>query len=149
MPGPIFDVISGDFGRRSAVEIHGASSANPWIRLSRVKDAARYELNRSIAAIQIVTDETQRDDGSAARRAVAGGLLLGEAGFVAGALSGRSTKTLTFLCEFMDGKRILGQTDDATVAGLFALGARCSANPSPVAPRPDSSRSRKDRSRDC
>ena len=51
---------------------------------------------------------------------VAGGLLLGPVGLLAGLISGGRGKSITFVCKFKDGKKFLGTTDSKTFLKIRA-----------------------------
>ena len=65
--------------------------------------------------VEVATEETAKNLGGAAGWGIAGGLLLGPAGLLAGALlGGRAKKKVTFICVFKDGKKILATADEKT-----------------------------------
>lgn len=51
---------------------------------------------------------------------VAGAVLLGPVGLLAGLLMGGRGKSLTFVCRFKDGKKFLGTTDSKTYKRMIA-----------------------------
>lgn len=74
----------------------------------------------AVTGIEVATEESARRFWPAVGRGLAGGLLLGGVGALAGVLAGGSRKRVTFICEFEDGRRFLGTTDSKTWIAITA-----------------------------
>lgn len=80
----------------------------------------------TVANYEVVTEETQKSVASGVARGLAGGLLLGGVGLVAGAMSAKNKGIYQVAIEFVDGKKCLVEVDDkvykAIVQNCFDTG---------------------------
>lgn len=67
-----------------------------------------------VIKLEIATEESVVSLGGAAGWGVAGGVLLGPVGLLAGLLLGGKGKDITFICAFKDGRKFLGKTSEKT-----------------------------------
>lgn len=74
-----------------------------------------------LKSVEIATEESVKRVGGTVGWGVAGGVLLGPVGLLAGLLLGGRGKEVTFVAEFKDGKRILATTDAKTFKAIQAL----------------------------
>ncbi len=75
------------------------------------KEKEEYLRNRGkIVRTTIIGEHSKKDTGSAIRRGVIGGALLGVGGAIGGATSGKETQYITFLVEYESGERTTMQT---------------------------------------
>jgi hypothetical protein len=74
--------------------------------------------NSTVADFSIASEESAKKFVRAAGLGVVGGLLLGAVGMVADALAGGNKKTVTFVLEFRDGRRLLATVDRKTYTKL-------------------------------
>ena len=74
----------------------------------------------SIQSLQVASEESSKGFGGAAVAGLAGGLLLGPAGLVAGAMAGGNKKSVTFELRLQDGRGLLGECDPQTYKLLQA-----------------------------
>lgn len=71
-----------------------------------------------IEKIELATEETVISIGGAAGWGVAGSILLGPAGLLAGLLLGGRGKDTTFICVFKDGRKFLGTASSSVFSEL-------------------------------
>lgn len=67
----------------------------------------------TVANYEVVTEEIRKSAASGVARGIAGGLLLGGVGMIAGAVSAKNKGTYQIAVEFVDGKRSLIQVDNS------------------------------------
>lgn len=81
-----------------------------------------------IASLEVVGQASGKSFGGAAFAGLAGGLLLGPVGLVAGALAGGNQDAVTFQLTLRDGRRLLGSAKSVAFqelqAAAFAAGVR-------------------------
>jgi hypothetical protein len=70
--------------------------------------------------VGIATEENVKKLGGTVGWGIAGGLLLGPVGLLAGLLMGGRKKEVTFVCKFKDGRKFLGTTDSKTWTEIMA-----------------------------
>lgn len=86
---------------------------------------------REIESLQLATEESTKRFGAAAAAGLVGGVLLGGAGLVAGAMAGGNKNTVTFELRRADGR---GSWGSATPAPSSGCGPRRSDLAIPLAP---------------
>lgn len=100
----MFTVLAGDFSaiqlRRKKLLVRRRGFS---LRLSSWEKVSLAE----VASLDVATEESTKRFGRAAVAALAGGLLLGGAGLVAGAFVGGNKKTVTFELRLADGRGVL------------------------------------------
>ncbi len=106
-------VISGDYQGHSVMQ----GFDQPFILLG-IKN--RIDIDKNTVADYEVLDETKSKSAiSAAGRGLLGGLLLGPAGMLAGALTTKSKGTHIVAIEFKDGRKSLLEVDDKTYKAIM------------------------------
>lgn len=73
-----------------------------------------------IKTVEIASEESVKRLGGTVGWGIAGGVLLGPVGLLAGLLMGGNRKQITFVAEFHDHRRFLGTADVATYNNLLA-----------------------------
>ena len=73
-----------------------------------------------LESIDIATEESVKKIGGTAGWGVAGAVLLGPVGLLAGILLGGKKKEVTFVAKFKDGRKFMGTTDNKTFTKLQA-----------------------------
>ena len=109
-------VVAGDYAGRkiSAPSIFG--SKHPTISSS----GGNIELSRStIASYELITDEHRKSAISGALRGFIGNYILGNAGMLAGVMSGKNRSTYMVAVNFMTGERILLEIDEKIYKALI------------------------------
>lgn len=109
-------VISGDFLAGDA-EFHGG-----MFRLKSASNPSR-NLKISVSKLEIMesaTEEIVTNKGSAIRWGLAGALVLGPVGLIAGLLLCGKEKQVTFYAKFRSGRRLLATTDSDTFLKISA-----------------------------
>lgn len=71
-----------------------------------------------VSTIEIATEESVVNLGGAAGWGIAGSVLLGPVGLLAGLILGGRGKDVTFACVFKDGRKFLGTTSEKTFNDL-------------------------------
>ncbi|MEZ5990059.1 MAG: hypothetical protein R3F30_13205 [Planctomycetota bacterium] len=74
----------------------------------------------AVEEIEVATEENVKRLGGTMGWGLAGGLLLGPVGLLAGLLAGGKRKAGTFVCMFRDGRKFLGTTDSKTWTAIMA-----------------------------
>jgi len=99
-------VVSGDFLNYSVESIWGEISLTSF-------GSKSISINKqSIESIEILDSTKQRDTGSTIARGIVGGILLGPAGMIGGAILGKSAGIHLLSIIFKNGKRSLLEIDD-------------------------------------
>ena len=73
---------------------------------------------KELETLEIATEENVKKLGGAIGWGIAGGVLFGPVGLLAGALLGGRKKETTFVAKFKDGRKILGTTDHKTFVNI-------------------------------
>ena len=73
-----------------------------------------------VEELNIATEENVKRLGGAVGWGVAGGLLFGPVGLLAGLMMGGRKKLITFVCKFKDGRKFLGTADSKTWTAIMA-----------------------------
>lgn len=112
-------VVAGDFANCIVTAYHNKVRITKGIG-GRVVDAS------TVTNYEVVTEETQKSVASGVARGLAGSLLLGGVGFVAGAMSAKNKGIYQVAVEFVDGKKCLLEVNDkiykAIVQNCFDTG---------------------------
>ena len=74
----------------------------------------------AVAGVEVASEESVKRFGGTVGWGVAGGVILGPVGLLAGLLAGGNRKQVTFVCAFNDGKKFLGTTDSKTFTKISA-----------------------------
>lgn len=74
----------------------------------------------TIETVEIATEENVKKLGGTVGWGIAGAVLLGPVGLLAGLLVGGRKKEVTFVARFKDGRKLLGTTDSKTFTTLQA-----------------------------
>jgi len=74
----------------------------------------------TIETVEIATEENVKKLGGTVGWGIAGAVLLGPVGLLAGLLVGGRKKEVTFVARFKDGRKLLGTTDSKTFTKLQA-----------------------------
>lgn len=74
-----------------------------------------------IDQLEIATEENVMNLGSAAGWGLAGAVLLGPVGLLAGLIAGGRGKKVTFVCKFKDGRKFLGSAKAKTYTKMAAV----------------------------
>jgi hypothetical protein len=107
-------VLAGDFSTKSTARISGKSIMFPrgwffeWVPM------------KQLASVQIATEENVKRLGGTVGWGVAGAVLLGPLGLLAGLLLGGRNKNVTFVAQFKDGRKFLGTTKNRIYTKLLA-----------------------------
>ncbi len=128
----------------SAVQVYGGDflpgPASYMLGILTLKTHEHWIIGESIAisrivSVEIVAQETHKSIASSVGRAAVGGLMLGGAGLVAGAIMGKSKSNITFSAMFDDGRRLLASSDMPVVQKLLAAAMANCAMKKPQAPQ--------------
>ena len=74
----------------------------------------KYELNGNIESVEVITEENKKKFAGSAGWGLAGGLLLGPLGLLAGALAGGNKKEIAFAVYLKDGRKFMAKADPKT-----------------------------------
>jgi hypothetical protein len=74
----------------------------------------------ALDSVEIATEESVKKLGGTLGWGVAGGVLLGPVGLLAGLLTGGRKKEVTFVAKFKDGRKFMGTTDSKSFTKLQA-----------------------------
>lgn len=118
------DIHAGDFPKQTQLVVAGKKAALslPWKSGDGWGTGERVVLDKStVADFSVASEESAKKFVRAAGLGIAGGLLLGPVGMVAGALAGGNKKTVTFVLELRDGRRLLATVDRKTYTKLQSV----------------------------
>lgn len=73
-----------------------------------------------LESVEVATEESVKKLGGTVGWGMAGALILGPVGLLAGLLMGGRKKEVTFVAKFKDGRKFLGTTDSTTFTKLQA-----------------------------
>lgn len=73
-----------------------------------------------VEELEVATEDSVKKLGGTVGWGLAGAVLLGPVGLLAGLLLGGKKKTITFVCKFKDGRKFLGTTDSKTWTQIIA-----------------------------
>jgi len=108
-----FAVLAGDFPKSPAPQIAGHTLRLPRPAGSPMRSLSidsPYEVVHAaeITSLEIVSQASGKSFGGAAAAGIAGGLLLGGVGAIAGVLAGGNKDAVTFQITLRDGRKVLG-----------------------------------------
>ena len=109
------EVLGGDFPKGSKVD-KGWSG----IKVSFPLFSGSEEITDNIEKVELITEENQKKFLGAAGLGLAGGLLLGPVGAIAGLLAGGRSKEVCFACYLKDGRKFLAKGDTKTYQAVLA-----------------------------
>lgn len=90
----------------------GANITHFWGEIKISGFAGNQTISKAtVANIELVNSETNKDTGSSIARGVVGGVLLGPAGLIGGALLGKHNDIYTLSINFKNGKKSLVEID--------------------------------------
>mgnify|MGYP001608718031 CR=1 FL=1 len=75
---------------------------------------------KELEVVEVASEESVKKIAGTVGWGIAGALLLGPVGLLAGALAGGRKKEVTFVAKFRDGRRLLATTDSKTYTELLA-----------------------------
>lgn len=73
-----------------------------------------------VEELEVATEESVKRIGGAIGWGVAGSMLLGSSGLLAGLLLGGKSKEIVFVCKFKDGRKLLGKATNSDYERLLA-----------------------------
>jgi hypothetical protein len=126
-----FSVLAGDFPKSPTATVVGETLRMPrppsWRMLVGVTKWEPFEVVHAaeIASLEVVGQVSGKSFGGAAAAGVAGGLLLGGVGAVAGLLAGGNRDAVTFQLTLLDGRRVLGSAKSAVYQEIMAAEFDC------------------------
>jgi hypothetical protein len=125
-----FTVLAGDFPKAPTPLIAGHTIQLPHPAGSTMRSfraGSPYESVHAaeIASLEVVGQATGKSFGGAAVAGIAGGLVLGPVGLLAGALAGGNRDAVTFQLTLRDGRRVLGSAKPAAFQALQAAEFEC------------------------
>lgn len=125
-----FTVLAGDFPKTPAPLIAGHTlqlprPAGSTTRSFRVGSPYESVHAAEIASLEVVGQASGKSFGGAAAAGIAGGLVLGPVGLLAGALAGGNRDAVTFQLTLRDGRRVLGSAKPAAFQVLQAAEFTC------------------------
>lgn len=77
-------------------------------------------LANQILSIEIASEESVKKVGGALGWGVVGATLMGPVGAIAGVLLGGNKKDVTFVVEFVDGRKLMGEVDSKSYQKIIA-----------------------------
>ncbi|MBI1186480.1 MAG: hypothetical protein GC206_03995 [Alphaproteobacteria bacterium] len=110
-------------GRRARVHktfLVGPSAISLPVELAFLMERVEKQ---DIATVQLVTDQMRNEAANKAAAGVAGGLLLGPVGLIAGVVMGRGSRSHLVILQLADGRSALLKCDPDELGGLLSLGA--------------------------
>lgn len=119
-----FQIVAGDFGEgRTGQVLVGnlyRESAQGFNMPTDQGFRSEHILKGQIAILEVATEENLKRMSGAIGWGLVGGVAFGPLGALAGVLKGGNKKQITFVCQFKDGRRFLGQCDSKTYADVQA-----------------------------
>ena len=106
---------AGDF-----LEGDGFYSSDTLILRSEKNRSGEVIRVRRLVTVEIATEETVKKIGGTIGWGVAGAVIFGPVGLLAGLLLGGKKKEVTFVAKFRDGRKLLATTDSKTFTKLQA-----------------------------
>ncbi len=126
-----FTVLAGDFPKSPLATVVGSTLRMPrppsWkMRLGLTKwEPFEVVHAAEFAALEVVGQVSGKSFGGAAVAGIAGGLLLGGVGAVAGVLAGGNQDAVTFDLKLRDGRRVLGSANPIVYQEIVAAEFDC------------------------
>jgi len=120
-----FKVIAGDFGQGGTGQVLVGSMYRESRQGFNMPVAGHAFQTEHIGvgmiqAVEVATEENVRKMGGAIGWGLAGGLVLGPVGALAGVLAGGRSKSITFVCQFKGGRKFLGSCNPKTFVAIQA-----------------------------
>lgn len=109
-------VHAGDFGKGSGTFMFGSFGLPKKEGWGGQEGISASQL----AEVAVATEETVKRWGGTVGWGVAGAVLLGPVGLLAGLIAGGRDKEVTFVAKFKDGRKFLGTTDSKTYIKIAA-----------------------------
>lgn len=139
-----FTVLAGDFPKSPLATVAGTTLRMPrppsWKMRLGVERWEPFEVVHAaeFASLEVVGQVSGKSFGGAAAAGIAGGLLLGPVGLLAGALAGGNQDAVTFELKLRDGRRVLGSAKPVVYQEIVAaeFEGRGQEPPPKVAARP-------------
>lgn len=139
-----FTVLAGDFPKSPLAAVAGNTLRMPQPPSWKMRlGVARWEPFEVVhaaefASLEVVGQMSGKSFGGAAVAGIAGGLLLGGVGAVAGVLAGGNQDAVTFQLTLRDGRRVLGSAKPVVYQEIVAAEFDCRGQEPPpkVAARP-------------
>lgn len=103
MPLGSFEVHAGDF-KAGGIHHFGRKKLimkRPW---KLFRERVKF---KNIESVEVATEDSVKRLGGTVGWGVAGGLLLGPVGLIAGLLAGGAGKDVTFVCQLKDGRKFM------------------------------------------
>lgn len=94
------------FFKQMTAGFKAAAKSTQTVKVSYSKD--------DIEAIELASEDAVKRIGGTVGWGIAGSVLLGPAGLLAGLLLGGKSKKITFVCKFKDSRKLLATTDKKT-----------------------------------
>lgn len=105
-------VHAGDFNKTSMNQFSYAFGQGTFILSSDAHKIMGEKISiTQVSEIDTASEDSVKRIGGTVGWGVAGSVLLGPAGLLAGLLLGGKSKEVTFVCEFKDGRKLLGSID--------------------------------------
>lgn len=111
----VIDVLAGDFKKGKRNQFAGKYLIMNTGRILREKIPVKQ-----IEHIEKASDSSLKNISEAIGMGIAGDLLLGPAGAIAGSVIGATRNQVAFIAKFKDGRKFLGTTDSTTYTKLLA-----------------------------
>ncbi len=140
----VFSILAGDFPKSALATVTGNALRMPRSPSGQMLvGVARWDPFEVVhaaefASLEVVGQVTGKSFGGAMAAGIAGGLLLGGVGAVAGLLAGGNQDAVTFELKLRDGRRVLGSAKPAVYREIVAAEFQCRGQvpPPKVEPRP-------------
>ena len=111
-----FEVHAGDFKKGKSSQFAG-----DHFLMKVTEEFFRQKIPATeLEVLEIATEENVKQLGGTLGWGLAGGLLLGPVGLLAGLLAGGRSKQVTFVATFKDGRKFLGTADSKTFTKMQA-----------------------------
>jgi len=113
LAGDFYPVLGFSYNSFNGERFHLATDEHKW----KGEKIPATEL----AELSIASEESVKKMGGAIGLGLAGGVLFGPLGLIAGALAGGRKKEVTFIARFRDGRKLLGVCEQKTFAKMQAV----------------------------
>jgi len=111
-------ILAGDFGKMVHGQYFFGVMSLPWE--GDWTPGHRYTLKDDVVTLELADERSVVKVGGAAGWGVAGALVAGPVGLLAGAVLGGRGQKVAFVAEFKDGKRLMGECDKKTWVKMMA-----------------------------
>lgn len=102
-----FDILAGDFVKGGNAQFVANTFTMPVPGKFMREDIKADQ----VEALEVATEESVKKMGGAIGWGLVGGLALGGVGAVAGLLAGGNKSSVTFICRFKDGRKLMAKAD--------------------------------------